>query len=150
MRHTARQYAATFLAATEGKTHTQIDAILEQFLATLRKEKARKMLPAILKAFRTLGLEHAGQREADVTTARSHETATVHRALEKALNQKVTIQHRTDPSILGGIVVRIGDLLIDGSVRSRLETLRTKLQQARSLDSSSTKLRVARDIAEIH
>ncbi len=136
MKHTARQYAATLLAATEGKDHKDIDSVLAQFLTALRKDKARRMLPAIVKAFQTLSEEHAGKRSADVTTARSHEAHTIQHALEKALDQKVTVQHHMNPKLLGGIVVRIGDTLIDASVRSRLAILRTKLREARPLDSA--------------
>lgn len=131
MKHTARQYAATLFAAVEGKTEKEAEVIIRQFLAVLRKEKARKLLPAIVKAFSALTLEKAGEKEALVTTARAHDTKPVQHALEKATSQKVIIRHITDAGLLGGIVVRIGDTLIDASVRSRLQALRTKLHQTR-------------------
>ncbi len=152
MKHTVRQYAATLLAATEGKTHEELDVVLAQFLAIVRKNKARRILPSILKIFQTLAEEHAGRRSADVTTARSHEATALQRALEKAVEQKVTMEHHEDPKLLGGVVVRIGDTLIDASVRSRLETLRTKLRKARPLDSASSALSSrpkGRDVAEV-
>jgi len=48
-------------------------------------------------------------------------------ALGKATNRKVTVKVIIDPTVLGGIVARVGDTVIDGSVRSRLEQLREVL-----------------------
>ena len=45
------------------------------------------------------------------------------------LEQEVVLETAEDASIIGGIVVRVGDRIIDGSVRTRLEALRRRLQQ---------------------
>ena len=45
-------------------------------------------------------------------------------ALGRATGKKVTVKVVIDPTVLGGIVARVGDTVIDGSVRSRLEQLR--------------------------
>jgi F-type H+-transporting ATPase subunit delta len=47
--------------------------------------------------------------------------------LGQALDKKVDIQVQVDPSILGGIVLRLGDRLIDASVKGRLDRLRAQL-----------------------
>jgi F-type H+-transporting ATPase subunit delta len=47
--------------------------------------------------------------------------------MEELTGGRVELDLRTDPSLLGGLVVRIGDRLIDGSVRGRLERLRNQL-----------------------
>ena len=44
-------------------------------------------------------------------------------ALEKKLGRKVTLEVSADPSLIGGAVIRAGDLVIDGSVKTRLEKL---------------------------
>lgn len=127
MRRSARQYAATLFAAIEGKTEKETETVVRHFLALLRKEKARKLLPAIVKTFSALMHEKAGEQEALVMTARPHDVKPVQHALEKATGQKMVIRHTTDPHLLGGVVVRIGDMRIDASIRSRLERLRTTL-----------------------
>lgn len=131
MKHSARQYAATLFAAVEGKTEKETELIVRQFLALLRKEKARKLLPAVVKAFSALGLAAEGKQEAFVTTARQHETKPVQHALEKATNKKILVRSEIHPKLLGGVIVRIGDTRIDASIRSRLQALRTKLHHAR-------------------
>jgi F-type H+-transporting ATPase subunit delta len=47
--------------------------------------------------------------------------------LEQGTGGRVVLDVQVDPSLLGGLVVRIGDRLIDGSVRGRLERLRAQL-----------------------
>lgn len=49
------------------------------------------------------------------------------RQFEEMMGHKVIIDAKVDPSIVGGFRAKIGDMLIDGSVRSRLETLRQSL-----------------------
>lgn len=51
------------------------------------------------------------------------------RQLEEMVGRKVIIDVKVDPSIVGGFRAKIGDMLIDGSVRSRLETLRQSLAE---------------------
>lgn len=51
------------------------------------------------------------------------------RQLEQMVGHKVIIDAKVDPSIIGGLKAKIGDMLIDGSIRSRLETLRKSLAE---------------------
>ena len=52
------------------------------------------------------------------------------RQFEEMLGCKVIIDAKVDPSIVGGFKAKIGDMLIDGSIRNRLETLRRSLAEA--------------------
>ncbi len=47
--------------------------------------------------------------------------------LAQALGREVRAHFRTDPSILGGVVVRVGDRILDGSVRRRLTALKRRM-----------------------
>jgi len=51
--------------------------------------------------------------------------------LESATGQAVTIRRTVDPSIIGGVVLRVRDLLVDASVRRRLESLRLSLKSSK-------------------
>ena len=55
------------------------------------------------------------------------DTADVTRRLADTVSKEIVLATQTDPSIIGGLKVRIGDKLIDGSTRSRLEALRKSL-----------------------
>lgn len=72
-----------------------------------------------------------GKKLAEVRSAVELDPATVQRlaaALEKQTGSAVEVRTVVDPSIVGGIVARVGDTVIDGSVRSRLDSLRQALR----------------------
>jgi F-type H+-transporting ATPase subunit delta len=84
-------------------------------------------LPAIVDGFVNEAAELRSEAVAEVRSAfplDSDQQGRLADALSKATNKKVTVKVIIDPSVLGGIVARVGDTVIDGSVRSRLEQLR--------------------------
>lgn len=84
----------------------------------------------ISREFRRLYNRRAGIVEASATSAAeldAEEVAALRSRLEQMTGGKVQLDTQVDPSLLGGIQVRVGDLLIDGSVRGRLERLRNRL-----------------------
>jgi F-type H+-transporting ATPase subunit delta len=87
-------------------------------------------LPRLATEFRRLDDERKGIIQA-TATATSELTKDEVRALTQRLEQltggRIELEVQVDPSLLGGVVVRVGDRLIDGSVRSRLERLRNQL-----------------------
>jgi F-type H+-transporting ATPase subunit delta len=77
--------------------------------------------------------EQRGITHAMVTTAvpmDEDEKSKISRQLEKITGKKVTVKLQVNPSVLGGMVARIEDTLIDGSVRNRLDLLRRDLVEA--------------------
>ena len=87
-------------------------------------------LPKLAAEFRRLDNERKGITQATATSASpltKDELAALTRRLEEYTGGRVELDVQVDPSLLGGLVVRVGDRLIDGSVRSRLERLRNQL-----------------------
>ena len=87
-------------------------------------------LPAVSQEFHRLLNEHRGIVEADVTTAialSQVEAAGVERRLTAATGKTVVIRPHVDPAIIGGLVIRVGDKLMDSSVATRLESMRAEL-----------------------
>ena len=87
-------------------------------------------LPRLSAEFRRLDDERKGITHATATSASSltkDEAAALTHRLEEYTGGRVELDVQVDPSLLGGLVVRVGDRLIDGSVRSRLERLRNQL-----------------------
>jgi F-type H+-transporting ATPase subunit delta len=88
------------------------------------------LVSAVRDEFIRLDREARGIVEADVTVAREYgdtERAEIERRLAGATGKRVEVKIHVDPSILGGIVVRVGDRLIDGSVAGRLQRLRHEM-----------------------
>jgi F-type H+-transporting ATPase subunit delta len=84
----------------------------------------------IFQEFNHLLDAHRGVERARVTTAlplSTEEKEVVSRRLGEIVDRKVAIDGQIDPSIIGGFIARIRDMLIDGSVRQKLETLKKSL-----------------------
>lgn len=89
-----------------------------------------RMMPSLLAEYRHLVYEHKGLVEADLVTAvpiTEGEEARIGRGLAVITGKTVMLGVEVDPRIMGGLVVRVGDKLIDGSVRTRLQELRRSL-----------------------
>lgn len=89
---------------------------------------------AVADAFGRLADDHQGIAHAEVTTAVELAPAqleAIAQQLGRALGKQVRAVGTVDPAIVGGVVVRFGDKLVDGSVRTRLKRLRRELEGAR-------------------
>jgi F-type H+-transporting ATPase subunit delta len=88
----------------------------------------------VADAFNRLADAVEGIAHAEVTTAialPAGQVAAIEKRLSDSLGKNVIAKATTDPSIIGGIVVQVGDHLVDGSVRTRLKQLRRELEGAR-------------------
>jgi len=89
---------------------------------------------AVFEAFNRMADERAGIAHAEVTTAVSlspEQLTAIESRLSATTGKTVSAVGVVDPAIIGGVVVRVGDELIDGSVRTRLKRLRRELEGAR-------------------
>jgi F-type H+-transporting ATPase subunit delta len=100
------------------------------FVSTLAANHRLEFLPEIATLFDTFKDEALGVADVTVTSAAALDEA--HRrklaaALEQRLQRSVRLHCNTDPALIGGAVLRAGDLVIDGSLRTRLERLAYEL-----------------------
>lgn len=101
------------------------------FITVLAENKRLLALPFILEAFNKLLAEYEKEVDAEVVSAltlTTEQRANIATALEKRLNRKVNLHCVLDNTILGGAIIRIDDLVIDGSGRGRLNQLREHLK----------------------
>jgi F-type H+-transporting ATPase subunit delta len=104
-------------------------ATLNLILFMLRRRRIDQ-LPRVVEEFRRLDDQRRGIVHATATSAMplaTSEVTALTARLEQLTGGRVELTVETDPSLLGGLVVRVGDRLIDGSVRGRLERLRNQL-----------------------
>lgn len=101
-------------------------------LALLLLERGRlAQLPQVYQVFHDLVLEARGIAVADVTTAvplSEAEEEQVRTQLAQMIGKTVEMRPHVDPEIIGGLVVRVDDTLIDGSVRTQLAELRQRME----------------------
>ena len=96
-------------------------------LLLLVDRRRAKTLPYVARMLRELADARRGVVRAEVTTAVPLNDAFYARLqarLEKMTGKRVAVDRRIDSSLIGGVVTRIGDRIIDGSLRTRLHSLR--------------------------
>jgi F-type H+-transporting ATPase subunit delta len=103
---------------------------VQRFVLLLLDRRRIVLLPAIARAYRDLTDAHIGRVRAEVISAQELVPATldrIRRSLEQRTGKKVIIHSTVDPELIGGVVARVGDLVLDGSVRTQLADLRARL-----------------------
>lgn len=109
-----------------------------QFLNLLGHNHRLGLLPAAADAFKSMWLDKNGQVEAVAVTASPLSPAEMKKVkarLEKATGKEVLLENETDAAILGGLVVRMGSVMIDQSVRHRLTRLKTHIATETATDA---------------
>lgn len=104
--------------------------VLVRFLQKLVDNRRQTLIPEIAVEYANLVDESEGRVHAQVTVAREAsdgDRARIARQLSERLGKTVVPHVHVNPAILGGIVVKVGDRVMDGSVRKRLATLRSRL-----------------------
>jgi F-type H+-transporting ATPase subunit delta len=134
---TSPAISATDKRAAIGRLLPNLPPLVRNFLSILADRDRLREVPDIVEALRELVNQQRGVITADVTTAIPLDEA-LQRSIAQRLGtylkhdpERVRIRARVDPSIIGGVVARVGDTLIDDSIRGRLERLRSTLATAR-------------------
>ena len=107
--------------------------LLVRFLQTLVTNRRQMLIPAITTEYLALVDEASGRVHAQVTVSRDPsdgERDAITRELSRVLGRQVVSHVVVNPEILGGVVVKVGDTVMDGSVRRRLALLKYQLADA--------------------
>jgi F-type H+-transporting ATPase subunit delta len=107
--------------------------LTKQFLGLLAHKRRLFALPEIIAAYQAMLGEHKGEVSAEVASAvalSDEQLAAVKEQLSKAVGRTVTLATAVDPSLLGGLVVRVGSRMLDASLRTKLQRLETAMRGA--------------------
>jgi F-type H+-transporting ATPase subunit delta len=100
------------------------------FMALLLERDRLPYLPSIVACYRRFLNEAKGRVEAKVVGARSLEPGMLNRLREllgSMSGKEVVLQHETDPSLIGGVLVELEGKIYDGSVRTQLEKMKQRI-----------------------
>lgn len=106
---------------------------LQSFLFIVIEKRRQRLLPAIAAEFADLVDEHFGRLRVLVTLASEPDSqleSTIKTRLGNIWKRDIIPHFRADERVLGGIVLRIGDVIADGSLRRRLQLMRRQLLKA--------------------
>ena len=103
-----------------------LDPITARFIGVLAENGRLGELRNVIRLVRQLALGHRGETTAEVTSAHplnDRQVAELKAKLRTRVGRDVTIDAKVDPTLLGGLVVRLGSQMIDASIRTKLNTL---------------------------
>lgn len=118
------------LAAILGKAG--IKDLVASFFAVLARNRRLFAAPDIVRTYRQLLAADKGEVEATVISASelsAQQAKSLEQALKAAMGQTVQLTQRVDPGLLGGLVIRVGSRMIDGSLRTKLRNLKFAMKE---------------------
>ena len=108
-----------------------VDTVMGNFLNLLVQKKRAEILPEIADAFKTMVDEAKNISHGNVISAvelSDELKSNIQTVLEKLTGKKVELTTSVDPSIIGGMVAKVGDLVLDGSIKTQLAGLKDSIK----------------------
>ncbi len=125
--HPAAERKAVLVSVVE---RAEMSATMKNFCAYLIDQRRLVDYPGIHEEFQRLADEEAGLMTAEIVAASpldDRRKDRLRRALSERTGREIQLDIRIDPSLIGGAVAKVGDMVFDGSLRAQLESLRASL-----------------------
>ncbi len=130
MRYTSKQYAQSLYEALSETQPGDQEKVLDNFVKILAQNGDVGKYSEIEKELTELKLGESGIKIAEVSTAREMNLSSgVVEGLNKAVKTDLEIQKKVDEGLVGGLVMRVGDKLVDASIKEQLNKLSKSLQE---------------------
>ena len=111
--------------------HAGVGDLTRRFVGLIARNRRLFALPDMVAAFRDMLAGRRGETAAVVVSAKplsAAQSKAVGEALKKAVGTDVAVDERVDPSLLGGMIVRVGSRMIDSSLSTKLQRLRLAMK----------------------
>jgi F-type H+-transporting ATPase subunit delta len=111
-----------------------IGGLAAQFLKLVTRNRRLFAVQDMIRGFRDLVAQHRGETTAEVTVAeaiRDDHIAALRNALKAVSGKDVDLNIKVDPAIIGGLVVKLGSRMIDSSLRTKLNSIKHAMKEAR-------------------
>ena len=108
-----------------------IDGLAANFLKLLIKNRRLFAAGDMIKSFKAIAARERGEVSADVTSAHplnDAQMAALKDQLRGSVGKDVSINAKVDPSLLGGLIVKVGSRMIDNSLKTKLSTLKVAMK----------------------
>ena len=109
----------------------KIGDLTRRFVGVVAQNRRLFALPPMIGAFLGLLATRRGEVTAHVASAQAltpEQTAAVTDSLRKALGSKIVVETKVDPSLIGGLVVRVGSRMVDTSLKTKLQKLQLAMK----------------------
>ncbi len=111
-----------------------ITGVVANFIRLAAKNRRLFAVPDMIREFRKLVARHRGEVSAEVTSAEAlsdKHIALLKQVLAEKLGKDVELEHKIDPSLIGGLIVRVGSRMIDTSLKTKLNSLKLAMKEVR-------------------
>lgn len=128
MRYNPKQYAQALYESLRdiGAKEDEVDLVFKNFYSILLRNNDLKLINKIIEKIEEIDKEEKGVVEVEVTGAEEIDKDLVSK-LHSLIGKKAEIQEKVDPGLIGGLKIQINDLLIDGSIKAKLNKLKQSL-----------------------
>jgi F-type H+-transporting ATPase subunit delta len=113
-------------------TKANLNATVANFVKVVARNGRLFALPAIIKGFQQLAAQERGEVSADVTSATPLSDAqrkSLADTLKGKIGKTVTLTEHVDPSLIGGLVVKVGSQMIDSSLKTKLTAMKIAMKE---------------------
>lgn len=126
--NTEEKAAAMHAVLSRANPHTTVG----NFVKVVARSGRLFALPAIIAAYKDLAAGHRGEVTADVTSAAplsADQIKTLADTLKAKIGKSVTLNQHVDPSLIGGLVVKVGSQMIDSSLKTKLTAMKIAMKE---------------------
>jgi F-type H+-transporting ATPase subunit delta len=105
--------------------------LIRDFLGVVAKNRRLFAIPAMIEAYLDRLAEQRGEITAEVIAARplsEAQLALLNDQLRRSVGRRVSVDARVDPGLIGGMIVKVGSRMVDGSVKSKLQRLQLAMK----------------------
>jgi len=113
-------------------TRAKIGGLVGNFLRVVARNRRLFAVPQMIRAFREIAADARGEAAAEVTSAHALSAAQekeLKTTLKSVVGKDVAVKVTVDPSLLGGLVVKLGSRQIDTSLKTKLNSLKLALKE---------------------
>ncbi|MFH0819127.1 MAG: F0F1 ATP synthase subunit delta [Patescibacteria group bacterium] len=127
MKLKSRQYAIALYQSLKECPPDKQNELIASFVKILQKNKQLKLMNKIILEYSNYTKERSGIVNVHATVASAVNIDDFKKELVSQLGKDIDLQVQIDPTIMAGLILQIGDTLIDGSVNNQLNILKNKL-----------------------
>jgi F-type H+-transporting ATPase subunit delta len=109
-----------------------VDSTVANFVRVVARNGRLFALPAIIKGFRALAAQARGEVSAEVTSAvplSKDQLGSLAATLKQKIGKTVTLNEHVDPSLIGGLIVKVGSQMIDSSLKTKLTAMKIAMKE---------------------
>ena len=130
MKFSVKQYAEALWQTLSETSPADQDKVINNFVQILGSNGDLSYYETIIKDFERIDREYRGVKEVEIAVANeSQMDSEVVKQLNQTLGNDILLKKKVDESLIGGIVVKVEDTLIDASVKAHLNKLKNNLSQ---------------------